>query len=99
MVGERFQRKINTRDVRQRSSTSAAARNLGEISRQDVDRVVQDGRDVRRFVRPYDDREDRALMLPARVVHRDSAHRRRVDKEDAHEVDRRMQNGKLRTDR
>ena len=87
--------------MRQRSSTSAAARNLGEITREDVDRVVRDGRDARRFVRPYqEEEEDRgALVLPARVIHRDSSHKRRVDREDAHEVDRRMQNGRIKTDR
>ncbi len=63
--------------------------------------MVRDGRDARRFVRPYqEEEEDRgALVLPARVIHRDSSHKRRVDREDAHEVDRRMQNGRIKTDR
>ncbi len=69
----------------------------GDITREDVDRVVNDGRDVRRFVRPYDRGADKAV-LPSRVIHRDSAHSRKIDREDAHEIDR-MHNGKLRTDR
>ncbi len=100
VVGERFSRETSTRDVRQRSSKSAAGRNLGEITREDVDKVVTDGRDPRRFVRRRDeDQDEGAVALPARLVHSGSSYSRRVDREDAHEVDRRMRNGNIRTDR
>jgi len=97
-VGERFSRKVNTHDVRHRSSTSAAARNLGEISKEDALKVERDGRDARRFVRPHEGADERALVVPARVLHTDRSHKRRVDREDAHEVDR-VHNGKIKTDR
>ena len=91
------------------SVTTAAAQNLGEIGNNDVDKVIQHGRDVKSLVRSYEEdgtvrkgkhaKQARALApIPAKVLHRDSNRRRTVDKEDVTEVSR-MYQGKIKTDR
>ena len=98
VLGERFQRNINTHDVRSRLSTTAAAHNIGELTHNDLDKVVKQGRGVRSVVRPYKDADSNALTIPARVIHKNKSHHRTVDKEDIHEVNR-MHEGRLKTDR
>lgn len=86
VVSERFERNTNTRNVDEKSLTTAAAQNLGDIRREDVDRVVRDGRDVRGFVRRPNEDERFQVAIPARVVHQNQSRKKTVDREDIREV-------------
>ncbi len=61
---------INTYDVHTNSVTSAAAQNLGELRRDDLDKVLKDGRDVRQLVKRREDASPNAIAIPAREIHR-----------------------------
>ena len=98
VLGEKFQTNIHTHDVSKRSTTTAAAQNLGELSTGDVDKVVQQGRDVKSLVRAYEGAKENALVIPARIMDQNSSHDRTVDKEDIREVNR-VHNGRVMTDR
>lgn len=98
VLQEKHQTNVHTQDVSRRSTTTAAAQNLGELSHKDVDKVVQQGRDVRSLVRAYEGAKENALMIPARITDQNSSHDRTVDREDITEVNR-MHNGRVLTDR
>lgn len=99
VLGERFSRNTNTRDVSTKSLSTAAANNLGEIARKDVEDVRSGAKHIRSVLRPYDNKDGSyPLTIPARIIHKDKSHNRTVNREDIHEVDR-MHEGRLKTDR
>lgn len=98
VLGEKYEKNVHTHDIQQRSQTTAAANNIGELTHTDVDKVIKYGRDVKSLARPFQDKENNALVIPARQIHHDSQHKRSVDTEEAREITR-MHNGRVLTDR
>lgn len=98
VVGEKLQRNTYTTNVEQKTVTTASANNLGDISTKDIDVVINRGKKASSLAKTKDYTGE-PVAIPARVVHKNAARKRTVDKEDIQEVSHLSPQGKLRTDR
>ena len=96
ILGEKMQRNIYTTDVKQQSYSTTSASNLGDISSNDVKKIIREGRSSRTFIKPIPDAEK--AVIPTRLTHKNANRHRVVDTEDVEEVQR-IQDGRVKTDR
>jgi hypothetical protein len=100
ILSEKNQRNTYKKNIQERTVTTASARNLGDISAKDVDKVIRHGKRTRQFIRSHDDDSSSTdpLSIPAKVIHTGQSNRMLVDREDVREVSR-MHEGKVKTER
>jgi len=99
ILGEDLRRNTYTTDVQKRSYSTTSAKNVGEIKKSDLNKIIKEGRHSKTFIRPYDDTDSSEnVTLAPKVTHKNSNRKRIVDREDIQEVHR-MQDGVVKTDR
>ena len=100
VLSEKNQRNTFTKNIQEKSVTTASARNLGDISSTDVDKVIRQGKRTRQFIRSQDDDSSSTdpVSIPAKVIHKSQSNKVLVDREDVREVSR-MHEGKVKTER
>ena len=99
ILGEDLKRNTYTTDIQKRSYSTTSAKNVGEIRKKDLNKIIKEGRNSKTFLRPYDDTDSSEnVVLAPKVTHKNSNRTRIVDREDIQEVHR-MQDGVVKTDR
>ena len=100
VLSETNQRNIYTKNIQAKSVTTASAKNMGDISSKDVDKIIRHGKRTRQFIRAHDDDSSSTdpISIPAKVIHTGKSNRVLVDREDIREINR-MHDGKVQTER
>ena len=100
VLSEKNQRNIYTKNIQEKSVTTASAKNMGDISSKDVDKIIRHGKRTRQFIRAHDDDSSSTdpVSIPAKVIHTGKSNRVLVDREDIREINR-MHDGKVQTER
>jgi hypothetical protein len=100
VLSETNQRNVYTKNIQERSVTTASAKNLGDISSKDVDKVIRHGKRTRQFIRNHDDDSSSTdpVSIPAKVIHTGKSNKVLIDREDVREINR-MHDGKVKTER
>ena len=100
VLSEKNQRNTYTKKIQEHSVTTASAKNLGDISSKDVDKVIRQGKRTRQFIRTHDDDSSSTdpVSIPAKVIHTGQSNRVLIDREDVREISR-MHEGKVKTER
>ena len=99
ILGEDLRRNTYTTDIQKRSYSTTSAKNVGDIKKSDLNKIIKEGRNSKTFIRPYDDTDSSEnVNLAPKVTHKNSNRKRIVDREDIQEVHR-MQDGVVKTDR
>ena len=70
VLSEKNQRNIYTKNIQEKSVTTASAKNMGDISSKDVDKIIRHGKRTRQFIRAHDDDSSSTdpVSIPAKVI-------------------------------
>lgn len=101
LVGDKFTSTKKVNDVRENLVKTEALQDLGNLRSKDVKKVLDDGDDIRKYLKCRDN-ADQQVSIPPRTVYASRSHRVVTDKEDTQErnwVNKgKMQNERIRTE-
>ena len=110
VVDDTFTRTINTHDVKEDVTTTAASRNLGRISRRAIDKALREKQPISEVIERHRNKKRRdgregsrhyeVQQAPSKpkVIYSTKSHRKTIDTEDVHNISRKMDDGKVYTE-